>query len=82
MQGGWMARATETYANQYGYFQLAYDYAKGSLNSNYGYKGIMFWRWASVDPTANSGGFDEAATISALHYSSTKYHTTFICLWQ
>lgn len=61
-----MAAATETYANQYDYFKLAYDYARGSLDSGYGYKGIMFWRWAAVDPAANNGGFDEAATISAL----------------
>lgn len=60
-----MAAATETYANQYDYFKLAYDYARGSLDSGYGYKGIMFWRWAAVDPAANNGGFDEAATISA-----------------
>jgi hypothetical protein len=60
-----MAAATETYANQYSYFKLAYDYALGSVNSGYGYKGIMFWRWASVDPAASNGGFDEAATISA-----------------
>ncbi|CAL8463699.1 g3233 [Coccomyxa elongata] len=63
-QGGWMAAATETYANQYDYFKLAYDYARGSLDTGYGYKGIMFWRWASVDPSANNGGFDEAATIT------------------
>jgi mannan endo-1,4-beta-mannosidase len=60
-----MAATTETYANQYGYFQLTYDYARNALNSRYGYKGIMFWRWAAVDPTANAGGFDQAATISA-----------------
>ncbi|EIE27742.1 glycoside hydrolase [Coccomyxa subellipsoidea C-169] len=65
-QGGWMAAATETYANQYSYFKLTYDYALGSVTSGYGYKGIMFWRWASVDAAANNGGFDEAATICAL----------------
>ena len=65
MQGGWMAAATETYANQYGYFKLAYDYGWGSLNAqnSYGYKGIMFWRWDSSG-TAGSG-FDDAATIGA-----------------
>ncbi len=62
-----MAAATETYANQYSYFKLTYDYALGSVTSGYGYKGIMFWRWASVDTAANNGGFDEAATICALH---------------
>lgn len=74
MQGGWMAATTETYANQYGYFKLAYDYAWSSLTSGYGYKGIMFWRWASMDPSANNGGFDEAATISAPYSWS-------LCCW-
>ena len=65
MQGGWMARTSETYANQYGYFKLTYDYGWGSLNAQtaYGYKGIMFWRWDASG--TSSGGFDDAATIGA-----------------
>ncbi len=59
-----MAQTDQTYADQYNWFKLVYGYAQQSLTSDYGYKGIMFWRWASVDPTASAGGFDEAATIS------------------
>ena len=64
MQGGFMAATDQTYADQYNWFKLVYQYAQDSLTSDYGYKGIMFWRWGSVDPNANTGGFDEAATIS------------------
>ncbi|CAL5224249.1 g6902 [Coccomyxa viridis] len=64
IQGGWMAQLDQTYTDQYNWFKLVYKYAQQSLTSDYGYKGIMFWRWASVDPTASAGGFDEAATIS------------------
>lgn len=64
-----MAATDQTYSNQYSWFKLVYEYASQSLSSDYGYKGIMFWRWASVDPTANAGGFDEAATISEWPYS-------------
>jgi hypothetical protein len=35
------------------------------LAQNTGLKGIMFWRWAGVDPTAVLANFDEAATIGA-----------------
>lgn len=69
MQGGWMAAVSETYANQYGYFKLVYDYGWGAINAAnaYGYKGIMFWRW---DPTGNAGsGFDEAATIGMITHT-------------
>jgi hypothetical protein len=83
MQGGWMAAVSETYANQYGYFKLVYDYGWGALNAAnaYGYKGIMFWRW---DPTGAAGsGFDEAATIgggSADPQDSSGAVTDFACL--
>ena len=59
-----MAQTDQTYADQYNWFKLVYGYVQQSLNSDYGYKGIMFWRWGNVDPTASTGGFDEAATIS------------------
>jgi len=64
MKGGWMAQTDQTYQDQYNWFKLVYGYAQQSLSSDYGYKGIMFWRWASVDPTAGTEGFDGAATIS------------------
>ena len=59
-----MAQTDQTYADQYNWFKLVYGYAQQSLTSDYGYKGIMFWRWASVDPSASTAGFDGAATIS------------------
>ena len=50
---------------QYSYYQQTYQQAQQSLDSNTGLKGIMFWRWAGVDPTAQlaSTDFNEAATI-------------------
>jgi hypothetical protein len=76
MQGGWMAATTETYANQYGYFKLAYDYGWGSLSAQtaYGYKGIMFWRWDATGTSA--GGFDDAATIGAWPVLAPLDHAT------
>ena len=59
-----MAQTDQTYADQYNWFKLVYGYVQQSLTSDYGYKGIMFWRWGNVDTTASTGGFDEAATIS------------------
>ena len=52
---------------QYSYYQQTYQQAQQSLDSNSGLKGIMFWRWAGVDPTAQlaSTDFNEAATIGA-----------------
>ena len=52
---------------QYSYYQQTYQQAQQSLDSNTGLKGIMFWRWAGVDPTAVLSGtdFNEAATIGA-----------------
>ncbi len=50
---------------QYNYYQQTYQQAQQSLDSNTGLKGIMFWRWAGVDPTVVLSGtdFNEAATI-------------------
>lgn len=48
---------------QYSYYKQTYDTAQASLQGNTGLKGIMFWRWAGVDPTAKLADFDEAATI-------------------
>ena len=50
---------------QYSYYKQTYDTAQASLQGNTGLKGIMFWRWAGVDPTAQlaSTDFNEAATI-------------------
>lgn len=50
---------------QYSYYQQTYQQAQQSLDGNTGLKGIMFWRWAGVDPTAQlaSTDFNEAATI-------------------
>lgn len=50
---------------QYSYYKQTYDAAQASLQGNTGLKGIMFWRWAGVDPTAVLANFDEAATIGA-----------------
>ncbi len=50
---------------QYSYYKQTYDAAQASLQGNTGLKGIMFWRWAGVDPTAKLADFDEAATIGA-----------------
>lgn len=50
---------------QYAYYKQTYDAAQASLQGNTGLKGIMFWRWAGVDPTAKLADFDEAATIGA-----------------
>ena len=54
-------------AAQYNYYQQTYQQAQQSLDSSSGLKGIMFWRWAGVDPTAVLSGtdFNEAATIGA-----------------
>ena len=56
---------TEGPQAQYSYYQQTYQQAQQSLDSNTGLKGIMFWRWAGVDPTAQlaSTDFNEAATI-------------------
>ncbi|EIE27747.1 glycoside hydrolase [Coccomyxa subellipsoidea C-169] len=50
---------------QYAYYKQTYDAAQASLQANTGLKGIMFWRWAGVDPTAKLADFDEAATIAS-----------------
>ncbi|CAL5224413.1 g7095 [Coccomyxa viridis] len=52
---------------QYNYYQQTYSQAQQSLDSNTGLKGIMFWRWAGVDPTVVLSGtdFNEAATIAS-----------------
>ncbi|CAK0785548.1 hypothetical protein CVIRNUC_008758 [Coccomyxa viridis] len=58
---------TEGPQAQYSYYQQTYQQAQQSLDSNTGLKGIMFWRWAGVDPTAQlaSTDFNEAATIAS-----------------
>ena len=50
---------------QYTYYQQTYQQAQQSLDSGTGLKGIMFWRWAGVDPSAQLAAtdFNEAATI-------------------
>jgi hypothetical protein len=64
---------------QYDYYKQTYDAAGQSINSGSGLKGIMFWRWAGIDPNATVEGFDEAATISALpllgHFSACMHCT-------
>ena len=56
---------------QYSYYQQTYNQASQSLSANTGLKGLMFWRWAGVDPTAKLADFDEAATIGAPTTSAT-----------
>ena len=57
---------------QYNYYQQTYQQAQQSLDSNTGLKGIMFWRWAGVDPTVVLSGtdFNEAATIGEASFSN------------